>query len=58
MADAMYAPVCTSFITYDVKLDAKCTGYCRTILAMPFVREWIAAAKTEPDDLEELDVEF
>ena len=55
MADAMYAPVCTRFITYDVKLDAKCTGYCRT---MPFVREWIAAAKTEPDDLEELDVEF
>ena len=58
MADAMYAPVCTRFSTYDVKLDADCTAYCRTILAMPFVEEWIAAAKTEPDDLEELDVEF
>ena len=58
MADAMYAPMCTRFITYDVKLDAECTGYCRTILAMPFVQEWIAGAKTEPDDLEELDVEF
>jgi glutathione S-transferase len=58
MADAMYAPVCTRFTTYDVKLDADCTGYSRTILAMPFVQEWIAAAKTEPDDLEELDVEF
>ena len=54
----MYAPVCARFATYDVKLDADCAGYCRTILAMPFVQEWIAAAKTEPDDLEELDVEF
>jgi len=58
MADAMYAPVCTRFVTYDVKLDPDCIGYCRTILAMSFVQEWIAAAKTEPDDLEELDVEF
>ena len=41
-----------------MKLDADCAGYGRTILAMPFVQEWIAAAKTEPDDLEELDVEF
>ena len=24
MADAMYAPVCSRFVTYDVKLDAKC----------------------------------
>lgn len=24
MADAMYAPVCTRFITYDVKLDSEC----------------------------------
>jgi glutathione S-transferase len=58
LADAMYAPVCTRFQTYDVKLDAACAAYCRTILALPFVQEWIAAAKTEPDDLEELDVEF
>jgi len=58
LADAMYAPVCARFATYDVKLDADCAGYCRTILGMPFVQEWIAAAKTEPDDLEELDVEF
>jgi glutathione S-transferase len=58
MADAMYAPVCTRFETYDVKLDRACADYCRTILKMPAMHEWIAAAKTEPDDLEELDVEF
>ena len=28
MADAMYAPVCTRFHTYDVKLDAICAAYC------------------------------
>ena len=58
MADAMYAPVVTRFITYDVKLDAACTVYCKAIMALPYMEEWIAAAKTEPDELEELDVEF
>jgi glutathione S-transferase len=58
MADAMYAPVVTRFITYDVKLDAACVAYCKAIMALPYMEEWIAAAKTEPDELEELDVEF
>ena len=38
--------------------DATCAAYCKTIMAMPHMQEWIAAAKTEPDELEELDVEF
>jgi glutathione S-transferase len=58
MADAMFAPVCARFVTYDVKLDAVCTAYCKTVMAMPLMQEWITAAKTEPEDLEELDVEF
>jgi glutathione S-transferase len=58
MADAMFAPVVTRFITYDVSLDAECTAYCNTIMALPAMQEWIAAAKAEPDELEELDVEF
>ncbi len=41
-----------------MKLDAAASGYCRRILAWPFMREWIAAANTEPDELDELDVEF
>ena len=57
-ADAMYAPVCTRFITYDVALDQPSAAYCRTIMALPLMQEWIAAAKLEPDELEELDVEF
>ena len=58
MADAMYAPVCTRFLTYDVKLDRACAAYCKTIMAMPVMQEWIEAAKAEPEELEELDVEF
>src|SRR6202049_1775003 len=58
MADAMYAPVCSRFLTYDVKLDSECSAYCATIMAMPEMKEWIAAAKTEPDEVLELDVEF
>lgn len=58
MADAMYAPVCTRFLTYDVKLDSECAAYCSVIMTMPQMQEWIAGARTEPDELEELDVEF
>jgi glutathione S-transferase len=58
MADAMYAPVVTRFLTYDVKLNKSCILYCQTIMAMPEMREWVAAAKAEPDDIEELDMDF
>jgi glutathione S-transferase len=58
MADAMYAPVVTRFLTYDVKLDAPCTGYGERIMALPEMLEWIGAAKREPDDIDELDMEF
>jgi glutathione S-transferase len=58
MADAMYAPVCTRFLTYDVKVGADCLAYCRAIMALPHMQEWIAAAKNEPEDVMELDVEF
>ena len=57
-ADAMYAPVCSRFVTYDVQLDPTAKDYCRTIMALPFMQEWIDGAKAEPDELEELDVEF
>ncbi|HZQ13160.1 MAG TPA: glutathione S-transferase family protein [Pseudolabrys sp.] len=58
MADAMFAPVVTRFITYDVPLDADCAAYSKAIMAMPAMQEWIAAAKAEPDEVVELDVEF
>ncbi len=58
MADAMYAPVVTRFKTYDVALDPTCAAYRDRILAWPLLAEWTAAAQQEPDEMEELDVEF
>ena len=58
MADAMYAPVATRFITYDVALPPLCAAFCDTILALPEMQEWIAAAKLEPDDIDELEMDF
>lgn len=58
LADAMYAPVATRFATYGIALDAVSQGYCDRILAMPFMQEWAEAAHAEPDDIEELEMEF
>ena len=58
MADAMYAPVATRFVTYDVKLDPSSSRYRDTVMAMPEMVEWIAAARQEADEIEELDAEF
>jgi glutathione S-transferase len=58
VADAMYAPVCTRFDTYDVKLDRDCAVYRDLMLHHPFMQEWRNAAQSEEDELEELDVEF
>ncbi|HEX4596443.1 MAG TPA: glutathione S-transferase [Burkholderiaceae bacterium] len=58
IADAMFAPVVTRFITYDVMLATVCSDYCRTVMAMPPMQEWVAAARSEPDEIEELEAEF
>jgi len=58
MADAMYAPVVTRFMTYDVKLEPRMKQYADVIMAMPEMQEWIEAAKAEPSDIEELEVDY
>ena len=58
LADAMYAPVVTRFLTYDVELNPACTVYCQTIMAMPEMQQWVADALREPADIEELTMEF
>ena len=58
MADAMYAPVVTRFLSYDVALDKTCAAYCKRIMELPAMQEWVAAAKLEEDDIDELDAEF
>jgi glutathione S-transferase len=49
VADAMFAPVVTRFRTYDVKLDAACEAYAQTIEGWADFREWVEAAKQEPE---------
>lgn len=58
MADAMFAPVTSRFATYDVKLSGPSAAYCATITAWPLMQEWVKGALAEPDEMEELDVEF
>ena len=58
MADAMYAPVCTRFLTYGVMLDDVSAAYCDLIMKWAPMAEWVEAAKLEPDELEEVDAEF
>jgi glutathione S-transferase len=58
VADAMYAPVCTRFQTYDVILDDLCAAYSAHMLALPDMIEWTQAASEEQGAVSELDVEF
>lgn len=58
IADAMYAPVVTRLLTYDVAVDAASAAYCRRIMDLPAMKEWVAAARLEPDDIDELEAEF
>ncbi len=58
IADAMYAPVTTRFTSYAVSLSAPSAAYCKTIAAWPPMAEWVAAAQAEPEEMEELEVEF
>jgi glutathione S-transferase len=58
VADAMYAPVATRFRSYDVALDSVSGGYSAQVFAWPPMQEWIDAALREPEQIEELEVEF
>lgn len=58
MADAMFAPVVTRFLTYHVPLDVAARGYCERVMAMPPMADWVAAARAEEAVFEELEVEF
>jgi glutathione S-transferase len=58
IADAMYAPVCTRFLTYNVPMTDAAKAYCRTIMSWSPMMTWIEAAKKEPEEMEELDIEF
>jgi glutathione S-transferase len=57
LADAMFAPVCTRFTTYDVDLDPASEAYRTRIMALPEMVEWLEEARKEPELVSELEVE-
>lgn len=58
VADAMFAPVTRRFLSYNVALSPASAAYCQTISEWPPMVEWTEAALAEPEELEELDIEF
>lgn len=44
VADAMYAPVASRFLTYGIDLDLVSAAYVGAIMELPAMREWVAAA--------------
>ena len=44
IADAMFAPVVTRFVTYHLPASKTSQEYISTVMALPWMQEWIACA--------------
>ena len=53
IADAFFAPVVTRFRTYAIALPAGLAAYSDAVLALPPMQEWVAAARAEPETLDD-----
>ena len=49
IADAMYAPVTSRFVTYAVSLPPACAAYVAQLQSLPAMVEWNAAATAETE---------
>lgn len=56
IADAMYAPVVTRFMTYGIPCSAEALGYMDRMVAEPHMAAWIAAANAETRQLARTDI--
>ena len=50
--DAMYAPVCTRLVTYDLPVSPEVRAYVERALQRPGVRAWTDGARAEHDFLD------
>ncbi len=50
IADCMYAPVVSRFVTYGVAVPEIVRGYIDRVMALPAMVDWGKAAKTEVDE--------
>ena len=49
LADAMYAPVVTRFLSYAAPISPEARAYCDAVRVHPLVTEWYADAAAEPE---------
>lgn len=56
IADAMYAPVVTRFETYGIAVSDRCRAYMKSVLDLPPMQAWVAAAKDEPWIIERVEL--
>jgi glutathione S-transferase len=49
IADCMYAPVVSRFLTYGIALPQTVKAYCERMMALPAMQDWGRAAKAEVD---------
>ena len=49
VADCMYAPVVSRFVTYGIALPDAAKAYVERMLALPAMQDWGKAAKAEVD---------
>jgi glutathione S-transferase len=50
IADCMYAPVVSRFLTYGVAMPSDVAAYARRMTATPAMQEWLAGARQEVAD--------
>ena len=50
IADAMYAPVVSRFVTYGIDVPSSVRGYMDRMFALPAMRDWGQASQTEVDE--------
>jgi glutathione S-transferase len=51
IADAMYAPVASRFVSYGVDMDASMQAYVDALFALPALQDWLRAAAAETESL-------
>ena len=51
IADAFYAPLALRFLSYGIDLPGASQAYADTLLALPALREWVAAAHAETETI-------
>jgi len=51
IADAMFAPIVSRFLTYGIKPDSVARDYMQTMIELPSMQRWYEAARTETESL-------